>query len=81
MAKRSQRKTEDSRKHLENKLSLPLSHEAPEFHAVNCVLKDLDANGLGRVLLKGDVGSAAQTLIDPVWVGREERRCAKDRDQ
>ena len=35
-----------------------VSHEAPEPHAVNCVLESLDASGLGRVLLKGDVGSA-----------------------
>ena len=26
-----------------------VSHEAPEPHAVNCALEDLDANGLGRV--------------------------------
>ena len=44
------------------------SQEAPESHAVNCVLENLDANGLGRVLLKGDVESAALTLVDPVWV-------------
>ena len=50
-----------------------LSYEAPESHAVNCVLENPDANGLGRVLLKGDVGSAAQTLVDPVWVGRGQR--------
>ena len=53
-----------------------VSHEAPESHAVNCVLENLEANGLGRVLLKGDVGSAAQTLVDPVWVGRGERTMA-----
>ena len=35
-----------------------VSHEAPEPHAVSCVLENLDANGLGRALLKGDVGSA-----------------------
>ena len=101
MANRSPCKKEDSRKHLENKPSLPrvamdrgflarsvdadlvrntmllqklhsvagarqVSFEAPVSHAVNCV-----ANGLGRVLLKG-VGSAAQTLVDPVWVGRRD---------
>ena len=44
-------------------------HEAPESHAVNCVLE----NGLGRVLVSGDVESATQTLVDPVWVGRDER--------
>ena len=27
-----------------------VSREAPEPHAVNCALEDLDANGLGRVL-------------------------------
>ena len=42
-----------------------LSHEAPEPHAVSCVLENLDANGFCRVLLKGDVGSAAQTFVDP----------------
>ena len=50
-----------------------VSHEAPEPHAVNCVLQKLDANGLGRALLKGDVGSAAHTFVDPVRVGRSER--------
>ena len=30
-----------------------VSHDAPEPHAVSCVLENLDANGLGRVLLKG----------------------------
>ena len=48
-----------------------VSHEAPEPHAVNC------ANGLGRALLKGSVGSAAQTFVDPVWVGRGERMMAE----
>ena len=43
-----------------------VSHEALESHVVNCVLENLDANSLGRVLLKGDVGSATQTLVDPV---------------
>ena len=52
-------------------------HEAQEPHAVSCVLENLDANGLGRVLLKGDVGSAAQTFVDPVWVGRGERMMAE----
>ena len=47
--------------------------EAPEPHAVSRVLENLDANGLGRVLLKGDVESAAQTLVDTVWVVRDER--------
>ena len=51
-----------------------VSHEAPESHAVKCVLENLDANGLGRVLLKGVVGSAAQTLVDPVWVGWDNDR-------
>ena len=49
------------------------SHEAPELHAAKCVLENLDANGLGRVLLKGSVGSAAQTFVDPFSVGRGER--------
>ena len=53
-----------------------LSHEAPESHAVNCVLENLDANGLGRVLLNGDIGPA-QTHVDPVWVGRDERMMAE----
>ena len=53
------------------------SHEAPEPHAVNCVLENLDADGLGRVLLEEDVGSAAQTIVDPVWVGRSERMMAE----
>ena len=54
-----------------------VSHEAPERHAVSCVLENVYANGLGRVLLKEDVGSAAQTLVDPVWVGRGERTVAE----
>ena len=54
-----------------------VSHEAPESHAVNCVLENLDANGLGRALLKGSVGSAAQTFVDPDWVGRGERMVAE----
>ena len=54
-----------------------VSHEAPEPHAVNCVLENLHANGLGRALLKGSVGSAAQTFVDPVWVGRGERMMAE----
>ena len=54
-----------------------VSHEAPEPHAVNCVLEDLDANGLGRVLLKGSVESDAQTFVDPDWVGRGEKRMAE----
>ena len=54
-----------------------VSHEAPEPHAVNCALDNLDACGLGRVLLKGNVGSAAQTFVDPVWVGRGDRMMAE----
>ena len=54
-----------------------VSHEAPEPHAVNCVLENLHANGLGRALLKRSVGSAAQTFVDPVWVGRGERMMAE----
>ena len=54
-----------------------VSHEAPEPHAVNCVLDKLHANGLGRALLKESVGSAAQTFVDPVWVGRGERMMAE----
>ena len=50
-----------------------VSHEAPEPHAVDCVLENLGTNGVGRVLLKGVVGSAAQTFVDPDWVGRGER--------
>ena len=112
VASRSQRKTEDSRKHLETESSLPrvcmdrgflarstdadlvtntmliqkphnvvearqVSHEAPEPRAVKCALEDLDANGLGRVLLTGDAGSAVQTLVEPAWVGRGERTTAE----
>ena len=33
-----------------------VSHEAPEPHAVSCVLEDFHANGLCRALLKGSVG-------------------------
>ena len=54
-----------------------VSHEAPESHEVICVLENLDANGLGRVLLKGDVESAVQTFVDPVWVGRSDRMMAE----
>ena len=54
-----------------------VSHEAPEAHAVNCALENLDAKGLGRVLLYGSVGSAAQTLVDPDSVGRGERMMAE----
>ena len=54
-----------------------MSHEAPEPHAVNCALENLDANGLGRVLLKGSVESDAQTFVDPDWVGRGERMMAE----
>ena len=50
-----------------------VSHEAPEPHAVNCVLE----NGLGSALLKGGVESAAQRIVDPVWVGRSERMMAE----
>ena len=53
------------------------SHEAPGPHVVNCALKDLDANGLGRVLLQGSVESDAQTPVDPDWVGRGERMMAE----
>ena len=50
-----------------------VSHEAPEPHAVKCALENFDANGLGRVLLKGSAGSATQTFVDPVWFGRGGR--------
>ena len=33
--------------------ALQVSHAAPQSHAVNCVLENLDANGLGSVLLNG----------------------------
>ena len=36
-----------------------VSYEAPELHSVNCALENLDASGLGRVLLKASVESAA----------------------
>ena len=52
-------------------------HEAPEPHADSCLLENLDADGLGTVLLKGDVGSAAHTFVDPVWVGRGKRMMAE----
>ena len=55
-----------------------VSHEAPKPHALNCVLENLDANGLGRVLLKGDVESAVQTFVDPDWVGRGVRIMAEE---
>ena len=42
-----------------------VSHAAPEPRAVNSVLENLDTNGLGKVLLEGDVGSAVQTLCRP----------------
>ena len=58
-----------------------MSNEAPESHAVNSVLEKLDANGLGRVLLKGDVGCTTQTLVDPAWVGRGERIMAEKSSQ
>ena len=54
-----------------------VSHEGPEPRAVNCVLENLDASGWGKVLLKEDAGSAAQTLVPPVWVGRGERMTAE----
>ena len=50
-----------------------VSHEAPDPHAVNCAVENLDTNGLCRVFLKRSVGSAAQTFVDPVGVGRGER--------
>ena len=53
-----------------------VSHEAPEPRAVSCALENLNANGLARVLLEGDVGSA-QTFVDPIWVGRGERMMAE----
>ena len=54
-----------------------VSHEAPERHAVNCSLENFDRNGLGRVLLKEDAESTAQTFVDPVCVGRGERKKAE----
>ena len=39
--------------------------------------KTHDANGLGRALLKGSVGSVAQTFVDPDWVGRERMTAEK----
>ena len=54
-----------------------VSHEAPESHAVNYALENLDTNGVGRVLLRGSVGSAAQALVNPVWFGRGERMTAE----
>ena len=54
-----------------------VSHEAPEPHAVKCALESLDANDVGRVLLKGSVESDAQTFVDPDWVGRGERVMAE----
>ena len=33
---------------------------------------NLDTNGLGKVLFEGVLGSATQTFVDPVWVGRGE---------
>ena len=57
--------------------SRQVSHEAPEPHAVSCVLENHDPKGLGSVLLKGSVGSVAQTFVDPDWVGRGERMMAE----
>ena len=37
-----------------------VSHEVPEPRAVNCVLGNLDTSGWGKVLLKGDAGSAVR---------------------
>ena len=54
-----------------------VSHKAPEPHAINCALEDLDANGLGRASLKGSVEFDAQTFVDPDWVGRGERTMAE----
>ena len=54
-----------------------VSHEAPEPHAVSRVLENLDPNGLDKVLFEGVFGSAAQTFVDPVWVGRGERIMAE----
>ena len=42
-------------------------------------MEDLDANGVGRVLLTGSVESDAQTFVDPDWVGRGERMTAKEK--
>ena len=56
-----------------------VSHEAPEPHAVSRVLENLDTNDLDKVLFEGVVGSAAQTFVDPVWVGRGERIMAEKR--
>ena len=58
---------------VDTEASVPRS---PELHAVSCVLENLDVNGLGRVLLERDVGSAAQTFVDPVWIGRGDRMMA-----
>ena len=50
-----------------------VTHEAPESHAVNCVQENLDANCLGRVLLRGDVGSAVPDTRRPA-LGRTKQR-------
>ena len=52
-------------------------HESSEPRAVNGVLENLDTGGLDEVLLKRDVGSAIQILVDPARVGRGEKTMAK----
>ena len=113
VANRIQCKTEDSRKHLENKSSLPRvamdrgflarEHGRRSGHEYNV---DTEASqrrqkpikcptkpqSLMRSIVcwktftrmpcaercsKGDVGSDAQTFVDPVWVGRIERMMAE----
>ena len=96
VAKRSQCKTEDSRKHLENESSVPrvamdcgfLAHSTDADLVANITARrkpvrcPTKPQSLVRsvVCLKsltrmaGDDASAAQTLVDPVWVGRDERK-------
>ena len=52
-----------------------VSHEASEPHAVNCVWENLNANGLGRALLKGSVGSAAQTRRGERMMAEKSSKC------
>ena len=52
-------------------------HESSETRAVNGALENFVTSGLSEVLLKRDVGSAFRILVDPAWVGREEKTTAE----
>ena len=55
----------------------PVLHESSETRAVNGVPENLDTCGLDEVLLKRDVGSAIQILVNPARVGRGEKTMAE----